>query len=88
MKTKKNEVRILQDVESNSSIRDSITNAHHKSKQHNIEVPLHLALSRVRKVGPATNIGLSTSQVNYAVTFDSGDRLLGTRKNELAKMIC
>ncbi|KAG5594839.1 hypothetical protein H5410_036071 [Solanum commersonii] len=30
MKTKKNEVRILQDVESNSSNRDSITNAHHK----------------------------------------------------------
>ncbi|KAG5596800.1 hypothetical protein H5410_038032 [Solanum commersonii] len=75
MKTKKNEVRILQDVESNSSSRDSIINAHHKH-------------SVVRKVRPATNIGLSTSQVNYAVSLDSGDQLLGTRKNELAKMIC
>uniref|UniRef100_M1C1A6 Uncharacterized protein n=1 Tax=Solanum tuberosum TaxID=4113 RepID=M1C1A6_SOLTU len=33
MKTKKNEVRILQDVESNSSNRDSITNAPHKECQ-------------------------------------------------------
>ncbi|KAG5587529.1 hypothetical protein H5410_047963 [Solanum commersonii] len=87
MKTKKNEVRILQDVESNSSNRDSIINAHHRDQ---LSIQNHVThrgcVARALQKYCGTCIG--TLRVNYAVSLDSGDRLLGTRKNELAKMIC